>query len=79
MITKYNANNTKGNSIKFEGDRLKAYDKTGKNILVDDDNIRNIYRGMKKYIWINKKPFDEVLQLLRIVAGTCAKELKNKS
>ena len=53
MITKYNANNTKGNSIKFEGDRLKAYDKTGKNILVDDDNIRNIYRGMKKYIWIH--------------------------
>lgn len=78
-IEEYNKNNKERNTIIFEGDNLKVYNKMQEPMRIIPAQIWEIYSKMKKYIWINKKPFDEVLQLLRIVAGTCAKELKNKS
>lgn len=70
-VSKYNQENE--SKIVFDNCRLSPGKITWRGVPKD---IRDVYNERKDLVWIYRKPFEEVHEMLQIIAYTCAKELK---
>lgn len=70
LVDQYNKKHDK--KIKFDNNRLFPYEGDWSRV---PENIKTTYNKNKDLQWVFRKPFDEVLKLLQIVASTCAKNL----